>query len=214
MKRGGKKRQPTRQSRQSQIVQKTVTATATASSSEQNNDLKELLIGLNMAFQTKQNIPSFDGSGDVLTWIEDYENITSTYSWTSNIQTKQLSNNLEGLALTWYKGEQQRNKSIFETWTSTRERLIAAFKPQTYELDQRKELNKRQEKGEDILQFMEEKCLLGGRLRLNEKELIQQVIISLSPEYYSKIADKHFKSLDDLRSKLRKLQSVAGRENL
>lgn len=171
-------------------------------------NVQQLMAGMAAALQQGHRIPvsAFSGKEDIVQWTEEYEQAGFACGWTSETLVKQLRGYLIDLALTWYKSADLRRSFTQQSWDEVRSNLVETFRPATYEMDLRQDASRRQRPGEDLVEFMEERSLTCGRLGMSEKDTMASIITCVLPKFYLRLASKEFRSLDQLRQKLRQFQ--------
>ena len=81
--------------------------------------------------------------------------------------------------------------------------LIKGFQSPTQYFDNRLKINKRIEKGEDLLEWMSARHIDCEQWGWSEKETIASIVTNLPPFIYAKVSKRQYDSLDDLRFKLK-----------
>lgn len=179
-------------------------------------DLGSLITSIATAFEAsrRESMDTYDGTTEVREWLERYEKHGKLSGWPPNKYSVELCHYLRGVALMWYQATDQHQAVDELEWTRAKDLFIKAFRSPTYELDLQKEAHADLKPGDDLMLFFERRRLVCARLKMNEVDTVSNIIASLSPQLYDKLARKNIRSIDVLRDKLRLLDSDVDRVDL
>lgn len=145
----------------------------------------------------------FDGSGDIVDWIKDYEDEGRASGWTDELLARRLRKYLRGTATKW-QGNLDGDWST-NSWAQLKEKMLAAFAPADYELELHEQLSSKRKRDADPLDFLEDRKRICSKLGMTAKDTNLSIIVGLGQPYYGKLLGKRFGSLDELRNKLKLL---------
>ncbi|CAA3018573.1 pol poly [Olea europaea subsp. europaea] len=151
----------------------------------------------------------YDGEGDVVDWAREYESRGRAAYFNEETLKKQLRINLTGRALIWYQATEHDEDLEALSWTQLKQRFVETFKPASYVMDARKEMNERQGRDEEIMLFFEKRRLAGKKLGWSDADIVSNIITCASDFFYSRLSDRDVPSLDALRTRLEKLDKQA-----
>ena len=183
---------------------------AAATDAKQSDLIAQFLAGLASTFSQgpKPAIATFSGQSDVVIWADEYEKMARASNWTEEIMIKRLRFHLAGVALTWMQATEQSDQNATIDWPTLKADLVDAFRPKTYDMDQRREAGRHINRDEDVMTYFEAKRLVCARIGMAERDTIAAIMTGLPSFHYNKLAAKEIYSLEALRHKLRLLTSA------
>lgn len=152
------------------------------------------------------NLEPFSGTGNIMEWIEDYEATGKSSGWTEDLLATRLRSYLKGSAIVWYRAMDKVEPMISKTWTQLRKELVDTYKAVNYEMDLRGQLMTKRRPHADPVQFIYERSLICSQLQMSESETIKQIVLSIGEPYHSKLVCKEFRSITELRERLKRLR--------